>query len=40
LFAIVLAGARRGGLFGGAHLSSGGSLARELRPPSRLHRMA
>jgi hypothetical protein len=32
LFVVVLAGARRGGPLGGAHLSSGGSIARELRP--------
>ena len=32
LFVVVLAGARRGGPLGGAYLSSGGSIARELRP--------
>ena len=31
MFVVVLAGARRGGPLGGAHLSSGGSVARELR---------
>jgi hypothetical protein len=34
LFVVVFAGARRGGPLGGAHLSSGGSIARELRPTS------
>ena len=32
LFVVVLAGVRRGGPLGGAHISSGGSIARELRP--------
>ena len=31
LFVVVLAGARHGGPLGGAHLSSGGSVAREFR---------
>ena len=34
MFVVVFAGARRGGPLGGAHLSSGGSIARELRPTS------
>lgn len=35
MFIVVLAGARRHGPLGGAHLSSGGSVARELRSAAR-----